>query len=60
MRIDYRLYGRMIETLALAATTFRHYEECHRAKGTEESDLKAERNRKMAEDIEAVLKVAEG
>jgi len=60
MKIDYKLYGRIIETLAQAGATFRHYEDCHREKGTEDGNRKAERNRIMAENIEAVLKEAEG
>lgn len=60
MRVDYDLFARMIQMLKLASETFRYYEECHRAKGTNDGHEKAERNRKLAEQIEALTNEAEG
>lgn len=43
------------EDLKLAAVTLRHYETLHRAKGTAESDAKAEVNAALATRFEATL-----
>jgi hypothetical protein len=49
---------RLVADLQLAAETFRRYETLHRAKGTAESDAKAEANRLIAERFEATLRGA--
>lgn len=46
---------RLVEALSSAASTFRHYERLHRAKGTEEGIAKAEANANHAADIEALI-----
>jgi len=43
-----------------AAAQFRFYEKNHRAKGTPEADEKAEVNRQLAEELEALCERAKG
>jgi hypothetical protein len=49
---------RLVIDLRLAAETFRHYEDLHRAKGTGESDAKAEVNGRLAARFEATIRSA--
>jgi hypothetical protein len=58
MQVDDDLFARMVVGIQLAAITFRKYEKLHRAKGTEDSNLKAEVNRHHAEQLEALDKEA--
>lgn len=47
---------RLVVDLQLAAETLRQYEDLHRAKGTAESDAKAEVNGLLAARFEATLR----
>lgn len=46
---------RLEEVVREAIDTFEFYEQNHRAKGTPESDKKADRNREMADKLIAAL-----
>jgi hypothetical protein len=50
----------MLANLREAAATLRHYETLHRAKGTTESDAKAEVNAELAARFEATIAAATG
>lgn len=49
------LFEKMLAGLDEAADLFRYYEKCHRGKGTADGNQKAERNRAMAEKLEAII-----
>lgn len=49
----------LLADLKVAAAQFRHYEELHRAKGTEDSFKKAEVNNQLATRFEVTIKKAE-
>lgn len=49
----------LLDDLREAATTLRHYEKHHRAKGTVDSDAKAEVNATLASRFEATIAKAE-
>lgn len=51
---------RLLSDLRIAAHTLRRYEELHRAKGTAESDLKAQANAALAAAFEETIRIAEG
>lgn len=48
----------LIADLIVAASTLRRYEQSHRAKGTEESNAKAEVNAELAARFEATIRKA--
>ncbi len=58
MQVDDELFARMVVGIQMSAVTFRRYEKLHRAKGTTESDLKAETNRQHAEMLEGLSEEA--
>jgi hypothetical protein len=53
-----KLIESLMDMVAECAITFEHYAELHAAKGTAEGQLKAERNRKKANECRSVLSQA--